>query len=166
MYLNAYKREALYSDTVGPQLGSFQVLQKKAVEFSSQHIKQALAKGGGFSPSFPCRFQSDHPFRPHLLFTLLLFQKTHFFFKHPLDRTVSSVQIQGPWGQPLHSHLLDRPFYWHQKMKAQQLELHTKTKDTILTGPVLKAFQGKWPQTEAPPLQSVPHQPRIYWLLK
>ena len=46
----------------GLLLGSlFQVLQRQPWSFSSQHIKQALAKGGAFLPQLPCRFQSDHP---------------------------------------------------------------------------------------------------------
>lgn len=133
----------------------FQVLQRKPQSFSSQHIKQALAKGGAFLPRLPCRFQSDHPFRPHLLFT-----QSYFFRK----RIFPNILLTGPLGlckfrdredpatsfPPAGQALLLAP-------EDGQLELCNKTKGhNTPWGQVLKAFQRKMApnRSSSPPICS------------
>lgn len=56
-----------------------QVLQRKRQSFSSQHIKQALARQGTFLPPAPLPVLLRSPFQTSsIIYTVPLFQKTHF----------------------------------------------------------------------------------------
>lgn len=89
VYLSAYKeRSPLFPHRRATTRLSSKFF-KESRSFSSQHIKQALAKGGAFLPRLPCRFQSDHPFRPHLLFT-----QSYFFRKCIFP----NILLTGPLG--------------------------------------------------------------------
>ena len=147
------KREALYSDPGGPQPGSLPSSSKKAAEVFFPTHKTGAGKRRGFSPTASLPVPVRSPFQTSsVIYTVLLFQKTHFS-KHPLDRTVRSVQIQGPWGP---SHFT--PTCWTgTSTGTRRLELCNQTKGhNTPWGQVLKAFQRKMApnRSSSPPICS------------
>ena len=136
------KREVLYSDTVGPQLGSFPSSSKTAVEFFFPTHKTGAGKRRGFSPTASLPVPVRSPFRPHLLFTQSYFFRKHIFsnilLTGPLAlRKFRDREDPAPSFPPAGQALLLAP-------EDGQLELLNETKGhNTPWGQVLKAFQRK-----------------------
>lgn len=126
------KREALYSDTVGPQLGSFPSSSKKAVEFFFPTHKTGAGQRRGFSPTASLPVPVRSPFQTSSIIYTPSFSENTFFSNILLTGPLALCKSRdredpAPSFPPAGQALLLAP-------EDGQLELHNKTKDTILPG--------------------------------
>lgn len=155
MYFECLQREEAHCYLIGPQLGSFSGFFKKTGVFLLTPT-MVWPKEELFSHSFPAGSSQMLP-RPPSVFTSLCFRRNTFFS--------NILFLTGQLALCRPGTVRTSPFTFppagQALLLAPEVFARLPNKQGCVPGPSVKAFQRKWPQ-QAPPHQSVPHQPRLH----